>query len=312
MSVVSANMTWTGRGGTDTFTRQRTYREQWEVITDNPLDDEEIVVGTAALVGLPRLGQPHPRFPFAVCVEIEAAQSEESPFHWLVSIKYDSNPSLPNGTSPEGAGQSPADIPENPLLRPVTWEVSFETTTEVAREWRVITAGNLAANFTPVRNSAKLPFDPGLQIEVARPVWRLTRNIPYISGEQLLKFENAINDRMWRGIPKWCAKVRGTRAGSKYENGVAFVEFAVEVALKNETWIPEVLDAGMMELVQLPTTPDGQHPVTWRAMRGPYGEDGPFPLDGQGRKLAADAEPVFLRGLPRSLQLQNFTALLGI
>lgn len=333
MSIVSVNKTWTGRGGTDTYDRKRSYREVWEVVTNNPLDDEEIAAGApAALMGLPRLGQPHERFPFAVCVEIDAAQSEDSPFHWAVNVRYESNPQLPNGNDPDGNSQSPGEIPENPLLRPPTWEVSFESTTEPARFWLPLdSSGNVpalpkgggfaalarrlmpAGSFIPVRNSAGLPFDPPLEVEVSRPVWRVTKNVRGASGAYLLALENAINDREWRGIPKWCCKTRGTRASNKFENGVSFVELTVEIAIKNETWLPEILDAGLHARQKRDLKGDGEVTETWTQIRDPFNSvsTDPQPLDGKGQPLKPGAEPVFLRGLSANFQLRDFATLLG-
>lgn len=314
MSIVSVNRLWTGRGGTDTYSRQRTYREEWEVLTDNAFDDEEVVAGApAALFGLPRLGQPHSRFPIAVCVEIEAAQSDESPYRWLVSIKYDSNLPLPNSTNPDGSSQSPETVSENPLLRPATWELAFETTTEPATHWRVIDAnGNLAAAFVPIRNSAKLPFDPALQVEVSRPVYRITKAVPFIPAEFVGSLENALNDRVWRGFAKWVAKIRGVRSANKFENGVSYVELSLEIALKKETWVPRILDAGLHTIEQRDLNRDGKHTDVWTRIVDPLGGEGPFPLDGNGQQLKPNAEPVFLRGLPANFQLQNFAALLNL
>lgn len=312
MPIVSVERLWTGRGGSDTFSRRRTYSEQWEVITDDPADDEEVVAGApAAALGLPRLGQPHVRYPVAVCVEISPEQSDESPFRWLVSLKYDSQVELPNGTSPDGASQSPESIPENPLLRPATWELSFETTTEPATHWRPIDAnGNLAAAFVPIRNSAKMPFDPPLQIEVSRPVYRVTKAIPAISTAFVSALENALNDRPWRGLAKWCAKIRGVRSASKYENSVSFVELSLEIAIKKETWVPSILDAGLHEYS--PGSQTGDPPAKITKIVDPRGGEGPYLLNGSGRRLAADGTPVFLRGLPANFQLQNFAALLNL
>lgn len=315
MALVSINRLWTSRGGTDTFTRQRTYREVWEAITDGADDDEEVVAGAgAAAMGLPRLGQPHPRYPFAVCTEISAEQSEETPFRWLVSLKYDSNPSLPNSTDPDGGGQSPGDIPDNPLLRPAQWKITGQKTTEPGTQWRAVDAGgNLAANLTPIRNSAKLPFDPSLQIEVSRPVVRVTRNVPFVSLEYLIRLQDAVNDRVWRTLPKWTARVDSYDTSNKFENGVKFVELSVDIALKAETWLAKILDAGLYELSKRPTVEAGPKDKYTR-IRDPFNHEAtePQPLDGNGKRLAPGADFVFLRGLPSNYHLENFTALLGL
>lgn len=316
MALVSIYRLWTSRGGTDTFTRQRTYREVWEAVTDSAADDEEVVAGAgAAALGLPRLGQPHPRFPAAVCVEISAEQSEETPFRWMVNLKYDSSPTLPNSTDPDGGGQSPGDIPENPLLRPAQWKIAGQKTTEPGTQWRVVDAGgNLAAALTPIRNSAKLPFDPSLQIEVSRPVIRVTKNVPFVTLEYLLRLQDAVNDRVWRTLPKWTARVDNYDTSNKFENGVSFVELSVDITLKAETWLAKILDAGFFTLDQRTNLTTGQQEQKWTKIRDPFGHEAtePQPLDGNGRRLAPTDDPVFLRGLPSNYHLENFTALLGL
>lgn len=311
MAILSVSKLWTARGGTDTFTRQRTYREQWEVITDSADDDEEVVAGPAS--GLPRLGQPHPRYPTARVVEINPEQSEETPFRWLVGIKYDSRFDLANSTSPDGASQDPENIPENPLLRPAEWRIALESNrTKAATHWRPVNAGNIAANFVPIVNSAKLPFDPPVQAEFHYPKIEITKNIPFVSLEFLMLLQDAINDRPWRTLPKWTAKIGGVSSRSRYENGVAFVELSVMLEINPDTWITQVLDAGNYELTQRTNLANGQQEQTWTEIKTPFGGEGPKPLNGQGRRLRPGDDPVFLAGLVRPLHLENFTALLNL
>jgi hypothetical protein len=323
MSAISVNRTYTGRGGTDTYTKQRSYHEVWEVICDNPLDDEEVAGGA---VGLPRLGQPHSRYPIARCVEVTAEQSEETPLLWYIYIKYDSNIPLANGLEPgsvdsgvPGGGgiggelQPPESIPENPLLRPPVWAVTFQKTTEPATEWRLISGGdNLAAEYTAIRNSAKLPFDPPLTIEVSRPVIRVTRNFANIGFPYLARLENALNDRVWRGFPKWTCKIDAVSAGNKYENGIAFVEFSLDIAIKRDTWIPQLLDAGFFAL-EYRVQPDASFKPGWVKIRDAFGNEATEPqlLNGSGERLSPTGTPIFLKGMPKGLNLENFTDLLG-
>ena len=310
MAILGANKLYTTRGGTHALGNRFAFREMWEVRSDSIEDDEDTA---GAAPGIPRLGQPHPKFPTAICVEVAADQSEDTPFIWYVAVKFDSQLDLANSTDPNGDAQSPADIPENPLLRPAVWRTSCVSTTEAATHWRQLDANfNLAAVFTPIRNSAKLPFDPPLTIEVTRPVIRVTKNVKKFDLPAQMRLENAVNDRLWFNVPKWCARVCNVEANSKFENGVAFVEVTFDVMLKRETWLAQLLDCGFYTLDQR-TQENGQQKQTWTKIRDPFGHEAtdPQPLDGNGKKLAPTADPVFLRGLPSNYHLENFTLLLA-
>ncbi len=324
MSVVSVNKTYEGRGGTDTISKQREYHEVWEVYTNNHLDDEEVA---GAAPGLPRLGQPHAKFPFALCVSVNAEQSDDNPCHWSINIRYDSNIPLPNGLEPGvtdtglpgGAGpggelQSPTAIPDNPLLRPPVWSVSFVKTTEPATKWyEDVGSDTLATTTSAIRNSAKMPFDPPITIEVSRPVVRITFPVPNISLPFLLRLESAVNDRPWRGYPKWTCKVDGVTAANKYENGIAYVELSIDISIRRETWLLEVLDQGLYTLDEVRQVDGVSVKLELRQIRDSIGGIATEPqlLDGKGKRLAADATPKFFRGLPTNLRLENFTDLLG-
>lgn len=312
MSITSLERLFTGRGGSQDFGRRRTYREQWEVLTDSLLDDEQ-VVGNA--LGLPRLGRRNPRDVRAFVVKVTPDQSEDTPYRWVVTVEYDSHPDLPTATNPDGAGQDPETVPENPLLRATTWKINGQKTSEPVINWRVVDAlGNMAVAFTLPVNSAKLPFDPPLMCEVSRPVIRLTKNVPAVSMQFLLSLQDAVNDRVWQTLPKWTARIDNYDAQSKIEGGVAFVELSIDIALRRETWVSRLLDSGLMELGER------QDPVTflqvpvWTKIRDPFGKDADTPqmLDGAGKRLKPGADPVFLRGLPINYHLADFATLLNL
>lgn len=309
MSATAVNRLYTTRGGTHAIDNHLTFRETWEVLT-NSTDDDEDTVNLAT--GIPRLGQPHDKFPTAICVEVTADQSDETPFIWYVGVRYDSKLDIPNSLDPNGASQAPGDIPENPLLRPATWRLTSASTSEAATQWYPVDAGgNIILQATAIRNSAKLPFDPPLMVETTRPVIRVTKNVAQFNVPIAIRLEGAVNDRAWFNVPKWCAKISGVEGANKYENGVAYVEVTFDVMLKAETWITQILDAGFYSL-QNRSVPTGGAPVpTWTRMKCPLGGEGPFPLDGAGGKLAPGGAPVFVRGLPFNYHLENFALLLA-
>jgi hypothetical protein len=315
MAVVSVYKLWTGRGATDTHLNHRTYREVFEVLVDDPLTLPEIIANTA---GIPQVGTTLATDPGAVMVDFDMEQSEENPCRWLLTAKYDSKPELPDSLSPDGGSTlSPSEIPENPLLRPAVWSINFQKTTEVGDKWyRVDDAGAVANALTAVRNSAKLPFDPPLTIEVSRPVIHVVKNVrPDVATLAFfLSLQDAVNKDPWKGLGRRVARIDGASGDGKFENGVAFVEVKIEIALKWDTWDARPLDCGYAELTRR------DDPVTqvqfdaWTKIRDPFGQDAtePVPLDGNGRKLAPGADPVFLRGVPKNYRLANFTQLLGI
>lgn len=313
MAVVSVNRLFTARAATEDFQRRRTYREQWEVVVDSLLDDEQVVANAP---GLPLLGQSHAGDAAALCVGLDPEQSGDQPLIWYVSVAYDTRPDFPQANDlAGGAAQDPGSIPENPLARPAVWRVTFEDGQDVAREWRVVDELDvLAAALTPVANSAGLPFDPPLVVDVSRPVLRVTKNVASVGFAYLMGLEGVINDREWNGIPKWCARVKRTEAGNRYENGVSYVELSFDIALNKDTWVPRVLDAGFFES-RSRIDPDTGLPVTVRTrIRDPFGNEAiePQPLSGFGTRLAPGDPPVYLRGLPRQYALADFATLLGL
>jgi len=313
MSILHVNKLWTGRGGTDTHLNRRTYREMWEIICSTPDEDPNAV---ANAVGLPQLGSAALSDPTAYFVDFDLAQSEDTPFHWYFSARYDSQPELPEAFDPGASGASPGDIPENPLLRPTVWSVNFQKTSEPAVKWyKVDPLENVEANLSLVRNSADLPFDPPATIEVSRPVIRAVKNIP--PAQATLAFfsslQDVVNDRLWRGLQPRVARIDGVTGQGRFENGVPFVEVSLEIALKWDTWDLRILDAGYMEKLRRGSGPGGPV-VTWTKMRDPFNQEAssPIPLDGAGKKLAPDGTPVFLRGIPQNYRRANFAVLLGI
>lgn len=312
MAVVSVERTFTGRGGSQNLMRRRTYRDTFEVIVNSTGDDEQVV---ANAIGIPRLGGSHHRDILAIVVDVAPEQSEETPYIWHVHVTYDSQPDFPNAVGPDGE-LAPGEIPSNPLLMPATWRFTFTKTTEPATKWYAIDKDGVLSNkLTAILNSSGLPFDPPLNIEKARPVIRVTKNVPFVTADMLMQFEDAINDRQWGRVPKWCAKIDGVESGNKRENGVAFVELTLDIALKRDTWMPKILDAGFYEKTQ--RTEDGTPPkqvIKHTKIRDPFGHEAtePQPLDGNGKKLKFGEDPVFLRGMPDGYHLEDFRAMLGI
>lgn len=315
MAVTSVEKMWSGRSGADTLLNHRTYRVVYEIIVDDPTTSEVDIVNAT---GVPQVGSALAIDSGAYMVDFELAVSDDSPFIFYFTAKYDSKPELPEAFDPGAEGAEPGDIDANPLLRPAVWSVSFTKTTEPAVKWYAINnLGVMDANLSLIRNSAKLPFDPPATIEVSRPILRATKNIAPTAATLsfFMSLQDRVNDRVWRGLAKHVARIDGVTGAGKKENGINFVEVAIDIALKWDTWALQLLDCGYAELTTrtVPGPPVAQQ-KTWTKIRDPFGQEAsePVPLNGAGRKLAPDADPVYLKGLPENLREANFAALLGI
>jgi hypothetical protein len=164
-----------------------------------------------------------------------------------------------------------------------------------------------------IMNSAWMPFDPPPMVEVSRLVLSVTKNMPVATVEYLLLLKNAVNATPWKGAPARCARIKDvTHDGGKQTNGIKFVTTKWEIAIDADTFDLRVLDAGFYERVTY-TDEDTQEQVTEIVRIKDANDDGatvPFLLDGNGRKLAHGAPPVFLRFVPAQQRIIDFNALL--
>lgn len=295
--VGTAKEQWPGRVGKDDWNKHRTYTRVFEVWTDDPNDDVT-VVGNAT--GIPLLGDSHPNDDAAVVVSVSPSQSEETPLRWTVAIEYDTQPPVrdalqPSATSPPpppppGAPgpQSPADRAENPLDRAPIWKVSFQQTEQVVTR--------TFANGEDIVNSAGLPFDPPLTIEVSRPLISCTWNVATLNLDKLELLQDAVNAEPYFGRPARTLRCVGIEAGSGFENGVGFWTVTVTLAYNRDTWDVRVLDAGYAVKRTEDWEGTGTPTVRWVKIKDPYGNEAtePVPLDGAGQALAPDENPVYL------------------
>lgn len=138
MAATEVNLLFTGRGGKDTWEHRRTYTRIYEVLTNDPNDDEQIV-GNAE--GVPIRGQVLSSDPEAVVISVDPQQSDDSPCIWYVTIEYDTDPpQTSDRTRPDqradldGNPISKTDRPTNPLNEPATWTLDFYDTEEPVSE----------------------------------------------------------------------------------------------------------------------------------------------------------------------------------
>lgn len=157
MAAIEVSLLFTGRGGKDTFDKHRTYSRVFEVITNDPTDEEN-VVGNALVdgVGIPSLGAVLETDTDAVVVSIDCQQSDDDPSLWHVTVEYDTDPPTPDRDRPDqrvdvdGNPIDKTDRPENPLNEPAQWSLTSQDSEEPAIEGiEVDAAGNLVITNPP-------------------------------------------------------------------------------------------------------------------------------------------------------------------
>lgn len=294
MPVISVRESWEGRQGSDSFKRRRTYTRTYEVFTSSPYDGPEIV-GSCPL--LPRLGFPHPNDLAAIVQSIKPSQDSSDPQRWLVSVDYDTECDI------DSEKQDPKDVDENPLNRPPVFKFSFQQVSEVTADSQDydLTTGLLTGRNKPIRNSAKLPFDPPLTIEVSRPVVTVTVNRAVWSLDDAIQLQDAVNDKPWQNLNARVARCIGVEAGSKFENKIRYWEVQYSFALKRDTWDIRLLDAGFAELIpssveeSIGGNPALVIPERYVKITDAFGREAtePVPLNGSGRKLRPGDPAVF-------------------
>jgi hypothetical protein len=132
------------RKASDDLQNHRTYERVYEVVTDDPTDDEQ-VVGNASVGGVtvPVPGDPLDSDPEAICVGVDPEQSDDSDTIWYVTVNYDSDPPTATGarsdrpdarTDVNGNTIPKGERQQNPLNEPATWTLEFVDTEEPADE----------------------------------------------------------------------------------------------------------------------------------------------------------------------------------
>lgn len=239
------------------------------------------------------------------------------PANWVASKYYTVGTYVANGANVyycDVAGESagaggPVGVGDEILDNDAIWEF-VGTLLQVTNDPRF-------AIMVACLNSGSCPFDPPEMVDVSIPTVVLTRNMPNISLAYHMQIKNAVNLTRWKGIPPRCAKVLKFSAGNKTEGKLDFIEGTWEIGLDPDTWDARILDSGYGAL-QFKTIPNPAPPPPttikkrFAAFKDPEGEvlSSEVPMDGAGGMLPADADPVYLRGVPRQQKLVDFNELI--
>lgn len=174
MAIVSVRCMFTGRGGAKDFKHKIRYNLVYEVVTDNPADNEELVAGDLAIdpvtsVKVPVHGDVHPGNPRAVVTDSNPEQSDESFYIWYVTISYDTHPDTPSvqdpsAASPTGDGDKPGEWPLDPTQEKAKWEIGTITKQEPVTQWREVDWDGDIIVVTPDAWVANTPYKIGNMI----------------------------------------------------------------------------------------------------------------------------------------------------
>lgn len=219
---------WNGRTGKVTTKQERDYTRVFRVTTNvSTAGPVNVILAT----GIPRLYdlyvEPGGGYDnHSSCQSVEAAVDQDDATTWLVTCHY---------TAPS---VDPAKYPDNPAEKNADIEWDFDTTQKPV--WQDVSGH-------PVTNSANDPFDPPLEIDKSRPVFRITRNFvdfdPSIAGA----YKDAVNSDTFLGYSAGKVCLKGLRAKLKIQNGYTFWEVSAEFVIDHEGWNLRPVDAGMRD-----------------------------------------------------------------
>jgi hypothetical protein len=235
MAVVSVREIWNGRRGSADEKAVREYARVFRVVTDSALDGAlvaETAVDPFTATAIPHLFasylEPGGAFDLtAIARKIEAAQDDQDPLTWHVTVSYS------NHTDQPELGQ------ENPLARPSEIKWSFCQFQKLAVE---------DAYGTAIGNSAGEKFDPAPEKDDSRPVLVVTRNELGFNPALAYAYRDAVNSDWFFGADPGTAKVQSIEAERHYENNVYFWKVTYTVHFRPEGWRLKVLDSGYHEL----------------------------------------------------------------
>lgn len=256
-----------------------------------------------------------------VKINLDGSINYYDPPNWFTATAYKANDYVKNagnvylcikpGTSaaaPTGEGQGDGLVTDGVLL----WQFMCTYTQSQ-------TDPSFALMMACV-NSGGCPFDPPGMTEVSIPTFRITK---YLTPElnfvaYVARMKNAVNKTKWKGLKPRCAKLLSISFQSATVNDVDCVSGTWEVGIDPDTWDVRLLDAGYGAISTksvanplYPGTPGEPQRINKRVFyehKDPDGVilSGPVPMDGRGNPLEPDAQPVFLRGVPRQQKMIDF------
>lgn len=234
---------------------------------------------SAALIGLGLDVQPFDPFddfPFATLrkAKVKREMTRGQQTHFIVDYEWSTEtPDVQQSSGGNGNGSDPTSKPP---------KGSFSTR-KVTRIYTHDRDGN------PILNSAGMPYDPPLQGEFSHFIYKIERAEIAFTDATAAAYVDKLNSSMFLGRPKGFVKCNDITASSESADGMTYWNVSYEFEYAPEGWQPEVLEAGLMELVG-----EGEEKTRQR-IKDDEGEDvvEPWPLDDDGQKLEAGEDVIY-------------------
>lgn len=234
MSVLAIGEIAEGREHTDDG-EIRTYRRIFWVETDDPTDDENIVL---TATGLPQrfdyYETPSSTDVDALLMDITISQYDGSKTLWRVTCNYTTE------------SVDPTEQVDNPLDEPPDISFSFETMQVpalVARD-----PANPTAGADWIRTAAKEPYNPPPTVDQSRLVCTISRNEPYYDVTVASQYIDAVNSDYFFGLPPRTAKIRSLDASFESKSGINYWRITYVIAFNELTWDLQLLNYGSVYL----------------------------------------------------------------
>lgn len=216
-----------GRGGDANDKFVRNYTRKFKAITDNALDDSEIVM---AYSRCPQIWSAHPSNSMALCLSVNADNTADDgdARHWEVSAKYSTSYGTQNQQSP------------NPLEDRVKRSIRFNSCKRIITE---------DINGVPCVNVAgDAPSEP-VEIDAVRPTFVFQRNEELINVDRVIAYCYAINNNDFLGCPRRTLRSLISVGEEQTRNGTSFWPVTYEFEYRPETWRISYLSQGYNLLV---------------------------------------------------------------
>lgn len=269
----------------------RSYRREFLVRTDDPLDGPLTV---AAGVPVPfysvyNLGGGEVDL-FARCKRQDATPVPGELYLWRFTADYDSKPLDLNIGSNGGMTPSGEPQPFNavaPNLRP--WMIKFGST----QIEEVITTDYSVPSKRVVASNGQ-PFE-GLSVTRSIAQFTVTGWTVLPGFDKVQTYVNTVNDAPFLGFAANTLKCVDYQIQSVYEQNAYFFQRDITLQIAQTDWDIRVLDAGTYETVSSSKPNEAIKDSTGNPV------DAPYPLDGNGRKLAPGLPLTYLlfKGYPK-------------
>lgn len=201
----------------------------------------------------------------AVCISLDAnlVEPTDNRLHWIVTAVYSTDVPEEGPAANAGLGNDPLGSSSNPWDEPpvIKWE------SEVIQR-----APAFDLNGTPFLNAAGQPFTPAPTFETGRAIYVITRNEQNFSRQAQSAYAFSVNNADFMDAPAGTVQCLPILAEYLFRGSIPYWRTTYRLrfgAVKGdgsnlnnlESWQPEILNSGFMQMQLDPTLPQYLKPV---------------------------------------------------